>query len=214
MGAPDADVAFPIAPLSLQALAWRDRTRPAAAVSSPANCLRAVARVSLVDVLTLRLRVSGRNVLSRWAFIENNERGAPDPRPGGARAFLGPRAKGLAAGPPPPPASSGGLRDPHAGGRVRWIERSGDGLSGSYFGPALLGRMEERQPRHGRAPRPVDPETSVTHVPGLKCYLCPRPISLTSACFRLHYRPDAHAVLKVERGTRIKTLQRLSKRRS
>ncbi len=49
-------------------------------------------------------------------------------------------------------------------------EEIADGISSVYFGPLRLGRIHERHMRiedeYGRP----------THVPGLFCYLCPRPL--------------------------------------
>jgi hypothetical protein len=65
------------------------------------------------------------------------------------------------------------------------LNEIGDGLWDVYFGPVQLGRMDERKLRIEDHRGTVDPEKSVTHVSGLTCYLCPRPLTYSGSLARL-----------------------------
>ena len=68
------------------------------------------------------------------------------------------------------------MSPPSASASTSGLEEIDDGIWNVYFGPLKLGRLLERHMRiedaYGRLRRRI----SVTHVPGLFCYLCPRPL--------------------------------------
>ena len=58
------------------------------------------------------------------------------------------------------------------------LEEIDDGIWNVYFGPLKLGRLDERHMRIEDAYGQTKASQRVTHVPGLFCYLSPRPLTL------------------------------------
>ena len=59
------------------------------------------------------------------------------------------------------------------------LEESDDGIWNVYFGPLKLGPAARATPADRRRVRETPSPNRVTHVLGLFCHLCPRPLTAT-----------------------------------